>query len=231
MHWSDLLKRLSGDKPDLIEEARKILKAELDQITLKSVNEVLREYEDKLDRWMKDVLNGNMTGGEMSRAMRAIIKRLAPESYTEGMREGGIRDPESEMENEDDEAVAEWTRDQLLYVDGFIESIVETSKLDGDKKIEGRNSLLDRIDEWVSSMRFIGQKGYLSAKGNLPLTWKVGDTEHCPTCLRLDGQRHRASWYAKRDLVPRQPGSNSLDCKGFNCMCSLVNDDGDQIIP
>lgn len=228
LNWH-MLSNKPSDK--LITEAEKVLRRELDSITLKSVNEVLREYQDILERYVVDTVNGNMLSGEMSRAHKKLLKRLAPDAYTEGMKEGGIRDPEAEMEDEDDEAIENWISGQSEYTLEFARACEEASKAKGDDRTNKRDALLDRVDEWTASLRYLGQRGYLSAKSNLPLTWKVGDTEHCDTCSRLDGQRHRASWYTKRDLVPRQPGSNSLDCKGFNCQCTLISDEGDQIIP
>src|SRR3990167_4860299 len=75
---------------------------------LKSVNEVLREYRDALTRLVVDAANGNVTAGEMSRAHKALIKRLAPESYQEGMREGGISDPAGEMDDDDLATISDW---------------------------------------------------------------------------------------------------------------------------
>ena len=212
-----------------LREAEQLLKQELSIITLKSVNEVLREYQDTLERYVVNVVNGNMTKGEMSRAMRALIKRLAPNAYTEGMREGGIRDPEAEMEDEDDEAIATWAADQLLYVDGFTESCQEASTLKGDDRTTQRDILLNRVDDWVSSMRFIGQKGYLSAKGNLPLTMKGTDGKvSCNECQKYKNQRHRMSWWDKRGLLDR-PNEN-YTCGRFDTCQHHFYDDDDNIV-
>lgn len=47
-------------------------------------------------------------------------------------------------------------------------------------------------------------------------TWRVGPTEHCPTCLALDGVTLTPSEWAQLGIEPRSP---DLDCGGWNCRC------------
>lgn len=177
-------------------------------VSLKSVNEVLREYTDILERYVVDTVNGNMTSGEMSRAHKSLLKRLAPEAYREGMREGGVRDPEAEMEDEDDTAIDDWIAEQAQYTLEFARACSEASDATGDDKRNKRDALLDRAGEWVNSLKVLGQKGYLSAKGNLPLTMKGDDgADSCKECTRYNGQTHRKSWWDKRGLLER-PNEN-----------------------
>lgn len=212
-----------------VKQVEAVLKKELLALTLKSVNEVLREYQDTLERSIVNVVNGNMTPGEMSRATRAMIRRLAPEAYQEGMKEGGIRNPEEEMEDEDDEAIALWERDQLIHLDSFIEAIGEAAKLKGDERTEARSRLFDRAAEWVESMHFLGQKGYLSAKGNLPLTYDGDDGEEsCEECQRYKGQRHRKSWWEKRGLLDRP--NDKYTCGRFKNCHHHFFDDEDNVV-
>lgn len=210
-------------------QAKRLLKEGLDKITLKSVNEVLRDYQDKLERYVVDTANGNMTSAEMTRAHKALIKRDAHEAYTEGMREGGVRDPEAEMEDEDDSAIDDWIEDQVQYTSDFAKDVAEVSKLKSDEKTTQRDIMLARVDDWVASLKFIGQKGYLSAKGNLPLTFDGDDgKENCATCSKYKGQRHRKSWWEKRGLLDRPNGN--YDCGRFNCQHSFRDDDDNVVI-
>ena len=199
-------------------------------IALKSINEVLREYQDKLERYIVDTVNGNMTASEMSRAHKSLIKRLAVEVYQEGMREGGVRDPESEMEDEDDEAIDDWISDQAQYTLDFAKSCEEASLLKGDERRTQRDLLIDRASDWSDSLRNLGQKGYLSAKGNLPLTYDGDDGEEsCDECQQYKGQRHRKSWWEKRDLLSR-PNTKYTCGRYKHCHHHFFNDDGDQVM-
>jgi hypothetical protein len=198
-------------------------------VSLKSVNEVLREYTDVLERYVVDTVNGNMTSGEMSRAHKALLKRLAPEAYREGMREGGVRDPEAEMEDDDDSAIDDWIAEQAQYTLEFARACAEAGDATGDDKRNKRDAVLDRAGEWVDSLRVLGQRGYLSAKGNIPLTFDGDDGEEsCVTCDKYKGQRHRKSWWEKRGLLGKP---NSLYvCGRFKCQHGFYDDDGTLVI-
>lgn len=199
-------------------------------VSLKSINEVLREYEDTLERYIVDTTNGNMTAGEMSRAHKALIKRLGPVAYQEGMREGGFKNPEEEMEEEDDEEIDSWVEDQISFVSDFAKEVAEVSSLKGDDKTDARDSMLDRAEHWTDAVKFIGQKGYLSAKGNLMLTFAGDDGEHgCNECKKYEGQSHPKSWWEKRGLLDR-PNEN-FGCGRFEtCNHHFEDSDGNVVI-
>jgi hypothetical protein len=74
---------------------------------------------------------------------------------------------------------------------------------------------------WANkSLRAAYQLGRVSADRNGMYEWVLGATEeHCRTCLRLNGQRHRLrEWHIRGWL----PGDPKLECKGFNCDCKLT---------
>lgn len=215
----------------LLSQAESILRAEIESVvSLKSINEVLREYQDTLERYIVSTANGNMSSGEMARAHKALIKRLGPVSYQEGMREGGIKDPEEEMEDEDDQEIDSWVEDQISFVSDFAKEVAEVAALKGDEKTEKRDSMLSRVDGWTASLKWIGQKGYLSAKGNLPLTFEGDDgKESCSTCSKYKGMRKRKSWWEKRGLLDRP--NDQFECGRFEgCEHHFEDDDGDVVI-
>ncbi len=213
----------------LLSKAEEILRQELSSITLKSINEVTREYQNILERYVVDTSNGNMTSGEMSRAHKSLLKRLAPEAYREGMREGGVRDPEAEMEDDDDETIDNWITEQSGYTSEFAKAVAEVSQLKGDEKKDKRNSMLARVTDWVNSLQYLGQRGYLSAKGNMPLTMKGDDgVLSCNECEKYNGQRHRKSWWDKRGLLDRP--NEIFGCGRFDTCQHHYYDDDDNII-
>jgi len=199
---------------------------------LKSVNEVLREYRDALTRLVVDAANGNVTAGEMSRAHKALLKRLAPESYQEGMREGGISDPAGDMDDDDRATVSDWVSEQSGFTLEFARAAFAASKLSGDEKTAARSLVLDRVDLWVRALDALGGLGRLSAQENIPATFKLGPTEeHCPTCSKLNRQRKRLRTWKKNGLLPQQPGNDNFACHGYECLCTLHADDGRQVYP
>lgn len=198
---------------------------------VKSVNEVLRDWDGLLSRWVVDAANGNMSAVDVARAMRAALRRLAPQAYDEGLREGGVRDPEAERDDEDDARIDAWLDNQLEHVRDFAQAAGELSKLKGDERTRARDAMLGRVDDWVSALQALGGQGYMSARENMPCTWQVGDTEHCPTCLKLNGRRRRLKWWLAQGYLPQESGSGTLECGGWNCQCRLVDDNGRTVLP
>jgi hypothetical protein len=197
----------------------------------KSINEITRDYRDLLERLVVDVVNGNLTAGGMARQMRDAIIEDATLVYHEGMREGGDKTPEEDMDSTDDQAIADWVLSQTPYVYGFADDCRAASKLDGDDRTDARNGLLDRVDTWVQALENLGRIAYANTKANEPGTWQLGRTEkHCETCAELNGQRHRLKWFLDKGYIPQQPGSETLACGGWNCDCQIVDDDGERLL-
>lgn len=203
------------------------------RITSKSVNEVLRDYQNLLENGIVDVFNGNKTKGEFSRMQRSLIKGDSTDVYLEGMREGGIKDAKSELSDDDEQTISDWTTNQLDFVKDFADAIGEDAKLEGDAKTEARGVLFDRAAIWVQSLKGLGSLGYASAQANMMVTFRLGATEkHCSTCSRLNGKRHRLSWFRDRGLIPQiTKGNENFACGSWKCDCILEDDDGNQVIP
>lgn len=47
----------------------------------------------------------------------------------------------------------------------------------------------------------------------------------CKTCKKLKNQRHRASWWIKRGLIP-YPGNENFECGAWQCKHFLYDDNG-----
>lgn len=190
----------------------------------RTIAQVVRTYHDQLTNSVYNTLNGRMDAMGMGRAHRDMIFRLGPDAYMEGLREGGV--PAEELDAEDRKAIREWINGQWAHVSGFASDTVAARDDDGKRK-----QILSRLDMWVESMRTIGNQGLMSAQKNKMGTWYLGGTsEHCRTCANLHRKRHRLSWYTSRRLIPRQPGSDTLECKGYLCQCFINDDEGNRLI-
>lgn len=91
-----------------------------------------------------------------------------------------------------------------------------------------KNETAARVDGYLATLDSVYNMGRLFAKQNEMLTWRYGDTVHCPTCEKLNGQSHRAKWYIARDYIPGKPGS-AMDCGGWRCQCALLDKNGDEV--
>ena len=80
-----------------------------------------------------------------------------------------------------------------------------------------------RIELWAATLAGLYAIGQTFRQDDPYLMWRVGPTEHCADCLRLNGQVHHASeWRASG----WQPQSRVLSCQGYRCQCSLVEIEG-----
>jgi hypothetical protein len=199
-------------------------------VTLKSIGEITREYRDTLENWVVSAANGNIKAGGIARPMRSLIVESAEAVYIEGLREGGVAD--EELDADDDKAIGEWILSQTPYIYDFAEAAVAVNDLSGDERTAARDVMMDRVDLWVRALEVLGKLGYSAAKENMSVTWQIGKTEdNCKVCLRLDGQTHRLKWFTSKGYIPREPGSSTLDCHGYNCDCSLVDSKGGVVLP
>lgn len=165
-------------------------------------------------------LSSNSHVGTFSRPMSTALVKAYIETSEIAYQDGGGELPL----DEDTQSYAKSEIDsQLAYVDNLFSTLKALRKEGGYDPITEAFSAAGRwsnaLDGFYSSIK-------LMASGNKMLTWNLGSTErHCETCLSLDGQRHRASWYVSRNYIPRKPGS-STDCGGYHCDCKLTDDNG-----
>lgn len=87
-----------------------------------------------------------------------------------------------------------------------------------------------RLQLYVASLRSWFSEWKMYGAKNVMLTWRYNPDieEHCTTCESLNGQRHRAKWFTDKGYIPRQPGSDTLECGGWNCACFFEDDSGDE---
>jgi len=160
--------------------------------------------------------------GQASRnAARKAIAEDVPAAFYAGYADAGGEDTE-----DDDERwlTAEQARQLDFLVDAF-QALAD----DRDNETAKESAIDDRIEIWAATLDAIYAQGKLRGAANKMLTWQLGQTEkHCSTCSKLDGQRHGAKWWLAHDYIPREPGSDTLECGGWNCDCRLEYDNGDE---
>lgn len=86
-----------------------------------------------------------------------------------------------------------------------------------------------RADGYALTLDGIYSEAKTRGAGNLMLTFggEDGHTEGfpCPECKKLKGQRHRASWWISRGLIP-YPGNSNFTCGTWQCKHFLFDDEG-----
>lgn len=206
----------------------------LDAVTvvIPAAKSVGTQYQTRLDTL---VANGKDKAAN-ERELTALLAFIAYLAFYEGMRAGGVNDPEKELSASEQLLITAWIAGQAAYIPGLAQAIAEYHAMPASSpdeevaKEKAKDALDERVTLWVASLVVMFAKGYASAQADKMGTWRYGPTEHCETCLRLDGQRHRLSWFVSHGYIPREPGSEMLDCKGYNCKCEIVGDDGKRLL-
>jgi hypothetical protein len=226
---------MSGLTPEHQHAARQAaaVVAQFIKASASDIDSLIRGYVDDLNSNFLDVLDGGMSAPAAVRDHQRMIDTLAEQAYDIGMTDGGA-DP-ADKDSEDEDTFNGWVVQQDAYIGGFWDGVRQLRKDRKDMTDEdyaaGQLTLNNRIGMWGDSLRNLYSLAKANAQKNMSVTWHFGDTDHCATCASLDGQRHRLKWFLDKGYIPQENGSDTLDCHGFNCQCTLENDDGDVIMP
>lgn len=181
---------------------------------------------DRLWSAIYDAIEGYLSGSGHITGPKGSLTTALAQAYVEAADTGYV-DGGGDLPLDADTAA--WARGELDAQFGYADSLFENLKaLRKEKDFDAETEAEARADSWCMALDGFYNALKLAGAGNKMLTWNLGFTEkHCDTCSKLDGGRHRASWYASHGYYPRKPGSNT-DCGGWRCDCSLTDDDGNE---
>lgn len=184
----------------------------------KSIDTAVARYRKSLRAVTRSYFAGDVTRGNFEQAVGDAIRVDAEFAFDEGLKEGGAG--LDEISEQEQSYLDDWIANQLGFVGGLADAL-EAAK--GNKAAQ--RDFYTRLDMWADSMNTLAMTGKGFASADQMGQWKLGETEqHCSTCSRLDsGAPHRVSWFIKRGYIPRQNGSESLECGGWRCDCSIVS--------
>jgi len=167
-------------------------------------------------------------------SFRNEVRRAVNDAFTMAFY-AGWADASPSVEEVPEDAIA-WLTGRIEEEIGFADTLFQDLKqLRKDMETEGSEYaegwIAARAEGYTGTLDAIFAEGKLWGDKEQFLTWREGPTsDKCETCVWLDGQRHPASWFIENGYIPQSPGSET-DCHGYNCLCFLENDDGDQIVP
>lgn len=147
--------------------------------------------------------------------MTDLITRELWNAWVEGIDSCGMT--VADMEPEDRELVQSKSWEQLDYLDGFANDIVVNNKFFGGSL----EALFSRADMWINQYKSMRDLAKTTVCGDTKYEWVYGDTEHCDSCLRLNGIVKRASVWERANVRPGNPPNWKLECDGWHCECTL----------
>lgn len=157
------------------------------------------------------VLDGDVNRRRAGVVMRGQLSRLGRKAMLDGLSEGGI----DELGDDDQARLLVWVADQSRFVTNFLDSLVANGLTPAQ---------IDQHAElWAGkSLEEAHRLGQLSADANGLYQWVNGIADHCPSCVKMNGQVHRLSTYVRKGIVPK---ATVLKCT-FGCQCRLVKTTG-----
>jgi hypothetical protein len=173
-------------------------------------------------RNVRSVVRGLWTGAlrkaQALRVFRSAIEQAVERAWLEGAQECGIQ--VDELTVEELTARDEFIFEQNDLAPNFIDDIVAKSKANGGQL----QPLMQRAEMWINQYDSAKTQGEAMACANEKRIWRVGRTEHCRTCLALNGQVRRMSFWLN-NVLPRNAPNEKLLCRGFRCQCTLQKTD------
>jgi hypothetical protein len=187
-------------------------------------------YHDSIYEAITSYLDGRVgiaTGsGMFKKACAAAFVDAFETGFIDTQGSGATYDPALED--------SDWLATRMQQEFAFIDSTFQTMKamiadtenpLTEDEIVQYANN---RAEGYCATLDGVYSQGKLRSRRNVVLTLDGPDgKESCTTCQKYKGQRHRASWWISRDLIPA-PGNDNYECGGWQCQHVLSDDSGNQ---
>jgi hypothetical protein len=165
-------------------------------------------------------------------SFRNAFRRVANDAFNAtasvGWQDGGASLPISED-------LQSWTNGEIEKEIGYIDELfAQLRDLRKTGATDEQNSFMaDKAEGYAGALIGIYNYAKMQAAPDRDGKWFYGDTvEHCETCSSLEGQVHPLSWYIDNNYIPQMRGSETLECGGWRCLCTIRDPKtGEQLIP
>jgi hypothetical protein len=177
----------------------------------KDVTDTQTAFIQRFNALLESARDGSMNRTRAGLLIRGLIRTMGGRVYGDGMEEGGV--PRERMDASDNAEIARLVAAQSQYVGNLTDVLFNQDGI-SDAQAAGKAVM------WFNkSINPFYDAGRMSANANGMYEFKVGNTEHCPDCLMLNGQIHRLKEFIQSGWHPK---SSRLKCKGYRCECELV---------
>jgi len=193
------------------------------------LDEIETEYQDTLYGAMADYLESSRPVTSFKNEFARAVNDAFTLAFYAGWADGGASGPIP------DDAQA-WLNGRIDQEIAFADELFTKLKILRDDPETSPDDKLAyaemRAQGYTASLAGVYNQGKMMADPYRVGVWHLGPTSaHCDTCAWLDGQEHPLQWYLDNGYVPQEPGSSQLDCRGYNCLCTIDSPEGDQLVP
>ncbi len=173
-------------------------------------------YASSIRDLTKKFYDGRIQYLDFVSSMENLITAQLRLAWFEGMETNGLT--EDDMTNEWAGILREIIMSEQDHVAEFALAIEKAKRAESPI-----DPLMARADLWGNRYNdVINQARVITGAKNQRYEWKYGDTDHCETCLSLNGIVANADEWAQSIYHPQRPPNAYLDCGGWRCQCELV---------
>lgn len=180
----------------------------------KAIQATRIDFEDSVEDLLLEAVAGNIDRRRFGNRLRNLVQVAIGKAFIDGLEDGGITEPQ--LTDEDSDWIGDFFDEQRKYVIELTNAIYKDDRVTEDEA-KGKPAM------WFNkSVVPAYHEGLASASKNGAFEWVLGKTEeHCRSCLKLDGQVRRISFWQDNIM----PQSGALACKGYRCDCRLQPSD------
>jgi len=189
---------------------------------LGDVTAIMTAYHDSLTQILINFFESSKPVTSFKNAFKRAAVIALSNAFDLGFSDGGCGYPGPEDNN--------WFNARLEQEFGYIEMLFqEARELRNEPEFDFFSWITQRADGYTRTVKELYNVGKLRCGSDVMVTFDGNDgAESCDTCQMLKGQRHRVSWFVRRNYVP--PHGVGLDCHpGRRCQHYLVDDKGKQL--
>ena len=168
--------------------------------------------ERTLWRGVRELYSREIDEFEMIDLMTSVIEEQYNRAWRQGARDVGT-DPK-DFEPEDYDEIDRLVQAEFEYIPDFVQDIVDAR--DEQKPVDPFHT---RISMWAGRYNQIVDAARIWFGNREKLEWIYGDTDHCRTCLSLNGI---VAWAREWEESGIAPQSKDLECQGYKCQCRLI---------
>jgi hypothetical protein len=176
----------------------------------------LTSFQGGIRSAVRGLWTGALSEGDFADSMTTSIERGLEQAWAEGAKECGVSP--ADRSDEEKDALQSLQNISFGAIRSFGTTIAAGSKANGKKL----GPHLGRAGMWVNRYSEARNQARAMACADSKYAWRLGQTDHCSTCLKMAGKVKRASQWAKAGVRPQHP---DLECKGFRCQCSFAPTD------
>lgn len=199
----------------------------LAELALGDYAAIRNAYKMEIAGWIMDyLLTDKARITKYRNQFKIAITNNFPDAFYQGFMDGG-GGGRSDVPRDADEWLTAKINGEYGFVDWLFLQLKEF-KRDPETAISDYQAEADRRAEgYAKTLDGVYAEGKVWGGKDVMLTFGGNDGfESCEDCQRLKGQRHKASWWIQRGLVPGQQGNRNFACGGWNCQHILFDDLG-----